>query len=121
MGYAVVEGIRCSNQKFKTEVPMDQILKRLEQGQSLGKRFNPNAFYVEYREYYIDWMSNLCGELKHQPETFHHSISTFDSYMQRPDIMRHLQMIPFLRGNSKSNVLTLIAVTCIFISAKYHE
>ena len=30
--FGVVQGIRTSNQKFKAEVPMDQILKRLEQG-----------------------------------------------------------------------------------------
>jgi hypothetical protein len=119
--YGVVQSIRTSNQKFKAEVPMDQILKRLEQGQSLGKRYNPNAFYVKYREHYIDWMSNLCGELRHQTETFHHSVNTFDSFMQRPDNMRHLQSISFFQGQSERNVLTLIAVTCIFISAKYHE
>jgi hypothetical protein len=96
-------------------------LKRLEQGQNLGKHYNPNAFYVKYREYYIDWMSQLCGELRHQQETFHHSVGTFDSYMQRPDNMAHLQSIPFFHGKSERNVLTLIAVTCIFISAKYHE
>ena len=66
-------------------------------------------------------MSNLCGELRHQTETFHHSVSTFDSFMQRPDNMRHLQSISFFQGQSERNVLTLIAVTCIFISAKYHE
>ena len=50
-------------QDYKAEVPMDQILMRLEQGQSLGKRYNPNAFYVEYRSHYVEWMNTLCTEL----------------------------------------------------------
>ena len=100
---------------------MDLILKRLEECQSLGKRYDPNAYYKVYREQYIEWMTNLCTELRHQQETFHHSVSTFDSYMQLPGIMNHLLQIPFFKGKSEKHVLTLISVTCIFISAKYHE
>ena len=100
---------------------MDQIMMRLEQGQFLGKRYNPQAFYVKYREQYIRWMLNLCNELRHQTETFHHSVGTFDSYLQIPDIVRHLRSIPYFRGQTERDVITLIAVTCVFISAKYHE
>ena len=42
---------------------MDQILDRLVECQTLGKRYNPKAFYVKSREFYIDWMGSLCGEL----------------------------------------------------------
>ena len=48
---------------FKAEIPMDRILDRLVESQTLGKRFNPRAFYVRTREFYIDWMGNLCSEL----------------------------------------------------------
>ena len=109
------------DQKFKAEVPMDRILDRLVECQSLGKRYNPRAFYVRTREFYIDWMGNLCGELQHQQETFHHSVSTFDSYLQLQHIRQHIQTTPHFHGKSENQVMTLIAATCIFISAKYHE
>ena len=100
---------------------MDRILDRLVEGQTLGKRFDPRAFYVTNREFYIDWMGNLCGELQHHTETFHHSVSTFDAYLQLPGIRQHIQEIMYFRGKSNSQIMTLIAATCIFISAKYHE
>lgn len=66
-------------------------------------------------------MCTLCGELDHQPETFHHAVNTLDAYLQRSDIIHHIRAIPHFCGQTESNVLTLIAVACIFISAKYHE
>lgn len=100
---------------------MDEILDSLVEGQSLGKHFNPRAFYVRTREFYIDWMSNLCGELQHHTETFHHSVSTFDAYMQMSNIRQHIMGIKYFRGKTDYQIMTLIAATCIFISAKYHE
>jgi len=96
--YAVVQGLRSSNQHFKAEVPMDRILDRLVEGQNLGKLYNPQAFYVRYREFYIDWMCTLCGELDHQPETFHHAVNTLDAYLQRSDIIHHIRAIPHFCG-----------------------
>ena len=100
---------------------MDQILERLVEQQSLGKRFNESAFYVKSREFYIEWMCTLCSELQHQKETFHHSVSTFDAYMQMSHIREHFSGIPHFRGKSESHIMKLVAATCIFISAKYHE
>ena len=31
-------------------------------------------------------MGNLCGELQHHTETFHHSVNVFDAYLQMPNI-----------------------------------
>lgn len=100
---------------------MDRILDRLVEGQSLGKRYNQRAIYARTREFYIDWMGNLCGELQHHQETFHHSVSTYDAYLQMTNIRQHILGIPHFRGKSENQIMTLIAATCIFISAKYHE
>ena len=100
---------------------MDRIMDRLVECQSLGKRFAPEAFYVKTREFYVDYMSNLCLELHHHMETFHHSVSTFDAYMQMPNFKKHIMSIGYFYGKKTDEILTLIAVTCIFISAKYHE
>ena len=48
---------------------MDDILNRLVECQSLGKRYNTKAFYCDSRERYIEFIGCLCGELQHHPET----------------------------------------------------
>ena len=98
----LVEGVRTSDQKFKAEVPMDRILDRLAENQVLGKLYNPRAFYVRTREFYIDWMGNLCGELQHHQETFHHSVSTYDAYLQKPNIRQHILSIAHFRGKTEN-------------------
>ena len=37
------------------------------------------------------------------------------------DIKQHIQGLRYFRGKSQSEILTLVAAVCIFISAKYHE
>ena len=64
-----VLGLRTYDQAFKAEVPMDDILNRLVECQSLGKRYNTKAFYCDSRERYIEFIGCLCGELQHHPET----------------------------------------------------
>ena len=60
--YMVVQpsqAIRKADQHYKCEVPMDLILKRLTECQRLGRLYNPDAFYVESREMFVDWMCDL--------------------------------------------------------------
>ena len=45
----------------------------------------------------------------------------FDAYLMRLDISRHLSNLPHFQGQSKQNIVTLIALTTLFISAKYLE
>lgn len=77
---------------------MDRILDRLVESQTLGKRYNHRAFYARTREFYIDWMGKLCSELQHHTETFHHSVSTFDAYLQMSNINKHIMGIAHFRG-----------------------
>lgn len=100
---------------------MDRILDRLVEQQNMGKKYSPSAFYVRTREYYIEWMGTLCSELQHQKETFHHSVSTFDSYLQIPNVCEHFHAMRHFRGKTEPHIMKLVAATCIFISAKYHE
>lgn len=72
---------------------MDIILKRLIECQQLGRMYKPDAFYVESREMFVDWMCDLSDRLRVQPETFHHSVNIFDAYLQRSDIKQHLASI----------------------------
>jgi hypothetical protein len=115
------QAISQADQHYKCEVPMDLILKRLTECQRLGRLFNPDAFYVESREMFVDWMCDLSDRLRVQPETFHHSVNIFDAYLQRSDIKQHLAGIKHFQGQPRPNVITLIGLTCVFISAKYLE
>lgn len=70
---------------------MDQILDKLiEDAAALNAPFNPQAFYLSNREVFVEWLFDLAEKLRVQPETFHHSVNMFDSYLMRPDIQRHL-------------------------------
>merc|ERR1719246_162095 len=100
---------------------MDDILDGLIECQSLGKRYNPKAFYVGTREFFVEWMGNLCGELQHHTETFHHSVNVFDAYLQMKGIKQHIMGMHYWHGKTEHQIMTLIAAACIFISAKYHE
>jgi hypothetical protein len=60
---------------------MDRILKRLIEMQKHGRLYKPDAFYVESREMFVEWMCDLSDRLRVQPETFHHSVNIFDAYL----------------------------------------
>jgi hypothetical protein len=66
-------------------------------------------------------MFDLAEKLRVQPETFHHSVNMFDAYLMKPDISQHLASLTHFHGQSKHNIVTLIALTSLFISAKYLE
>ena len=97
------------------------MVMRIEQGQSLGKKYNPNAYYVRCREHFVNWILEHCIVCKHSKNTTYHAVGIFDAFMQRLDNLRYLQSITFFKKNSERNILTFIAAVCVFISVKYHE
>jgi hypothetical protein len=103
---------------------MDSILKGLVALSGNGRVYEPRAFYVAYRRYWVDWMYTQSEKLNFQPETFQHAISCFDAYLSLPHIVEHLRSLNLLTHRSDqetSSVLMLIAVVAMFISAKYLE
>lgn len=66
-------------------------------------------------------MNDLAEKLRVQPETFHHAVNMFDAYLLRPDVTRHISQLTHFQGQTKQNVVSLIALSCLFISAKYLE
>lgn len=48
-------------------------------------------------------------------------MSTYDAYLQMANFEEHFRSISHFQGKRDKEVMTLIAATCIFISAKYHE
>lgn len=118
----VSQSIRDPVQKFRTEVPMDLILDNLiEDAHALNTPFNESAFYLTHRESFVEWMYDLAEKLHVQPETFHHSVNLFDAYLLREDIRNHRHLVLLLKDHTKHDVIKLIALTSVFISAKYLE
>ena len=87
----------------------------------MGRMYNPTAFYVKKRRAVIDWMCEMGEDLRFEPETIHHSISVFDSYFQIQNIQEHLDSFSFIKSKTSEQVIQLVAVVCMFISAKYGE
>lgn len=66
-------------------------------------------------------MFDLSERLRVQPETYHHSVNVFDAYLMREGISSHLNSLPHFANQKRHNVVTLIAMASLFISAKYLE
>jgi hypothetical protein len=100
---------------------MDHILTNLIEDASLNVAYNPSAFYLSNREVFVDWMYDLAEKLRVQPETYHHSVNLFDAYLMRPGIQQHIASLEHFNGQSRHNIVTMIALCSLFISAKYLE
>lgn len=119
---AVSEALRDEDQSYRAEVPMDVILARLmDDAERLNPKYRSSAFYLQNREVFVEWMFDLAEKLRVQPETFHHSVNMFDAYLLRSNSSQHLASLTHFQNQSKHNIITLIALTCLFISAKYLE
>jgi hypothetical protein len=115
------QAIKLPAHQFTPETPLDETLSYFIARQHVGRMYNPTAFYVKKRRVVIDWMCEMGEDLKFDPETIHHSIGVFDSYFQIANIQDHLDGFEFTKGKSSEQVIQLVAVVCMFISAKYGE
>lgn len=121
-GQPVSEALRDNDMSFKTEVPMDMILSKLvEDATQLNPQYNPRAFYTHNREIFVNWIFELAEKLRVQPETFHHAINLYDAYLMQPDIQQMVQRLRHLQNHTKHDIESLVALTSLFLSAKYLE
>lgn len=60
-------------------------------------------------------------DLKYDPEAIHHSIAVFDAYFSLPNIEHHLFSLELTKGRSFEQVIQLVSVVCMLISAKFLE
>jgi Cyclin, N-terminal domain len=60
-------------------------------------------------------------DLKFEPEAIHHSIAVFDAYFSINQIEAHLAGLKLTEGKSYEQVVQLVAVVCMLISAKFLE
>ncbi len=95
------------------------MLSRLLLRQNVGRLYNPSAHYVKQRRVVVDWMCEMGEDLKFQSETIHHSIGLFDQYFSLPNIQEHLCQLKLTHGRSPEQVMQLVAVISMLISAKF--
>ena len=88
------------NTDFKVDIPMDEMLQRMIERQTVCKIFNPAAVYVKKRRVIVDWMCEMGEDLKYDPEAIHHSIALFDAYFSLANIEQHLFSLKFTEGRS---------------------
>lgn len=103
---------------------MNHMLNQLLSRVSLIKIYNPAAEYVSRRKLIVDWMCEVGEELRYRPEAIHHSVGLFDAYYSRPnieDIQAKSSFGQIIEGKSIEQVLQLISVISMLISAKYLE
>lgn len=60
-------------------------------------------------------------DLKFSPETIHYSVSLFDAYFSLPNIEDHLNKLSLTKGRSQEQVIQLVAVISMLLSAKFLE
>lgn len=83
-GQDTIYGIRTKHHSFRVDVPMDEVLETMIRRQKIAKVYNPTAQYVKKRRVVVDWMCEICEDLKFEAETIHHSIALFDAYFSSP-------------------------------------
>ena len=99
---------------------MDILLENLIKKQiQTSKVFNPSSSYASVRRLVVDWMCELCEVLKFQEETIHHAVAVFDLFLSKEDNMTQLKRVHSNRESGQ--IVQLVAVTCILISAKFYE
>eukprot|EP00934_Nitzschia_sp_Nitz4_P003735 Nitzschia sp. Nitz4//scaffold40_size135432//37645//39059//NITZ4_003235-RA/size135432-snap-gene-0.115-mRNA-1//1//CDS//3329551192//3725//frame0 len=69
--------------------------------------YNPNASYLPYRRYLVDWMSDVGEQCRLHTSTVHVSILYLDKIFRTTDIPR--------------GQWQLLATACISVAAKYEE
>ena len=66
-------------------------------------------------------MCEVGEDLKFEPEAIHHSVAIFDSYFSIPHIEEILKSLKLTEGKSYEQIIQLIAVVCMLLSAKFLE
>ncbi len=97
--------MKLAEDRFKVDIPLDEMLSRLIERQSVGKIYNPAAAYVKKRRVIVDWMCEMGEDLKFEPEAIHHSIAVFDAYFSINQIESHLQSLKLTEGRSYEQVI----------------
>jgi hypothetical protein len=110
--YEHVQTLREStNIDFYAEVPLGDVLDELKTIMNVNRKYSPKPNYIKYRRLLVDWMCEIGDTIRLAFTTIHHSVALMDTFFSREkDIETSKEGKEFLQ---------LVALTSIFISAKF--
>ncbi len=101
------------NRAFYAEIPLGDALDKMKTIMDINRVHNPKPNYLKYRRFVVDWMCEIGETIKLSFTTIHHSAALMDTFFSRVRDMETTK-----EGKEQ---LQLVALTSIFISAKFCE
>ena len=101
------------NVSFFAEVALDEVLDNMKTIMNTNRPYSPKPNYLRYRRYVVDWMWEIGDTINLDYTTIHHSVALMDTYFSIVE--------DITTDKSSKEFLQLIALTSIFISAKFRE
>ncbi len=101
------------NRAFYAEIPLGDALDKMKTIMDINRAHNPKPNYLKYRRFVVDWMCEIGETIKLSFTTIHHSAALMDTFFSRVRDMETTK-----EGKEQ---LQLVALTSIFISAKFCE
>jgi hypothetical protein len=80
---------------------------------SVNRIYEPKPNYLRYRRFIVDWMCEIGETIKLSFTTIHHSVALMDTFFAKVDDID--------TDKSGKDLIQLVALTSIFISAKFCE
>jgi hypothetical protein len=92
---------------------MSDALDEMKTIMSVNRIYEPKPNYLRYRRFIVDWMCEIGETIKLAFTTIHHSVALMDTYFAKVDDID--------TDKSGKDLIQLVALTSIFISAKFCE
>lgn len=97
--------------KFFAEVPLGDVMDEMKTIMHINRVYKPKPNYIRYRRHLADWMCEVGEVFNLSHTTVYHAIALMDTFFSKvKDVERTTEGKHFLQ---------LVAITSIFISAKF--
>jgi hypothetical protein len=102
-----------TNSTFFAEVPLADVLDHMKTIMHINRVYAPKPNYLRYRRFLVDWMCEIGETIKCSFTTIHHSVALMDTFFSKEE--------DITTDKAGKDFLQLVALTSIFISAKFCE
>lgn len=94
-------------------MPLGDALDQMKTIMRVNRVYEPKPNYVKYRRFLVDWMCEIGDTIRLAFTTIHHSVALMDTFFSK---VKDIETT-----TAGKEFLQLIALTSIFISAKFCE
>ena len=102
-----------TNYSFYAEIPLGEALDEMKTIMGVNRTYDPKPNYIRYRRFLVDWMCEIGDTIRLTFTTIHHSVALMDTFFSRVEDIETTK--------EGKEFLQLVALTSIFISAKFCE